>query len=69
MLPAFFRDRKFALPVCSLLVVMGLLASGNAFAANNTLSVSQPPPASADANSSFDVTARLPYVFGNDCGN
>ncbi|HSC76876.1 MAG TPA: thrombospondin type 3 repeat-containing protein [Pseudomonadales bacterium] len=46
-----------------------LLAAGNAFAGNNSLQVDTSPPASADAGGSFDVTAHLPYVFGNDCGN
>ncbi len=57
--------RVLILPVMLLLVGM----TGNAFAANNTLSVSAAPPASSDAGVSFNVTASLPYVFGNDCGN
>ncbi|HNE25973.1 MAG TPA: hypothetical protein PLH12_02410, partial [Pseudomonadales bacterium] len=43
---------------------------GNTVAAgNNTLQTTQQPPASADAGSSFPVTAHLPYVGFNDCGN
>ncbi len=64
-------SRKFSLVSRTARWVLGLslLASGSAFAANNTLQLITAPPSSADANSSFNVTAELPYVFGNDCGN
>jgi hypothetical protein len=57
--------RTLILPIMLLLLGM----TGNAFAGNNTLSVSTPPPANSDAGVSFNVTASLPYSFGNDCGN
>lgn len=53
-------------PLC-LLVAYAL--AGTAQAGNNTLSISTPAPGSANAGSSFNVAATLPYVFGNDCGN
>lgn len=45
------------------------LVAGVAMAGNNTLSVSAPPPSSANAGGSVGVTSSLPYAVGNDCGN